>query len=423
MTEQPLRGHASGGVSRIAAISSCMTTLDRAFIFFGVFLISFIYTLDQTIRFASQPASTADFGVHSMQATINVFRAVISAAAQPTSAKIADVFGRVELICVSIFFYVVGTIIEAAAPNVDALAAGSVIYQIGYTMIILLIEVIVGDVTSTRARLFFSYMSALPFIITTWVSGDISGALFDNNKKLWRWRWSLGMFTVIYTVSALPLILSLWFISRRAKRQGKLVDYLSAFAKLDLRSFVVQLFWLLDVVGVVLVVVVFGLILAPVTLAGGITTEWSKAKIIAPLVIGVLGIPLFITWELKGARYPLVPFTYMKDRSVWAPMGIAIVYNFTYAMNADFLYTVLLVAFDFDVKTSTRITSLYSFTGAIVGPIFGLLAYKIRRLKIITTSGTMLYTVGFGVLIHYRGMGSSQAGVIGGQPKPHCRSA
>lgn len=89
--------------------------------------------LDGTLRYTYQPYATASFEQHSLLATINVLRAVIAAAAQPTAAKIADVFGRAELIMVSVFFYVIGTIIEAAATDLDTFAAGAVIYQIGYT--------------------------------------------------------------------------------------------------------------------------------------------------------------------------------------------------------------------------------------------------------------------------------------------------
>lgn len=72
---------------------------------------------------------------------------MIAAAAQPTAAKIADVFGRVEVILLSIVFYTVGmirdfprplsssdgslgTIVEACATNVQAFAAGGVIFQV-----------------------------------------------------------------------------------------------------------------------------------------------------------------------------------------------------------------------------------------------------------------------------------------------------
>ena len=124
-------------------------------------------------------------------------------------------FGRVELILVSIFFYVLGTIIEASCKNVQGFAAGelpsdlepairtihpvgfglvtlsnsflpgAVFYQIGYTCVILLVEVVVADTTSLRSRLFFSYIPALPFIINTWVSAEISSVVLQETT----WRW------------------------------------------------------------------------------------------------------------------------------------------------------------------------------------------------------------------------------------------
>ncbi|OAQ71937.1 siderochrome-iron transporter (Sit1) [Pochonia chlamydosporia 170] len=402
----------SPGVARVEAIASVTTNWDRVFIFFGVFLVAYVYGLDGTLRYAYQPSATNSFGQHSLASTINVIRSVVSVGAQPTAAKIADVFGRVELICLSVFFYVLGTIIEAVSQNVDTFAGGSVLYQIGYTMIILLVEVIIADITSTRARLFFSYVPALPFIINTWVSGNISEAVLQHSS----WQWGIGMWAIIFPVCSLPLIVSLMVVSRRAKRQGLLENYSSSFKQLGFKNLALELFWLLDVIGIILIVAILELVLVPFTLAGGESAKWKSAHIIAPIVVGVVCIPAFIFWELK-APHPLIPFANMKDRSVWAPMGIAIFLNFAFTMQSDFLWTVLIVAFDFSQSTATRVTSLYSFTSVIVGPILGLVVYKVRRLKVFVVAGTMLYMLAFGLLIHYRGSANSsaRAGVIGAQ--------
>ncbi|KAG6042208.1 hypothetical protein E4U17_001545 [Claviceps sp. LM77 group G4] len=404
----------SPGIVRVEAVSSVITTLDRFFIFTGVFLLAYVYGLDGTLRYAYQPTATSSFSEHSLSATVNVLRSAISVGAQPTAAKIADVFGRVELICVAVLFYVVGTIVEAVADNVDTFSGGAIIYQIGYTMLTLLVEVIVADITSTRARLFFSYIPALPFIINTWVSGDISSAVLAGPG----WKWGIAMWAIIMPVCALPLIGSLMIVTRRAKRQGLLGDYTTAFKQLGFRNLAIELFWLLDVIGIILIIAVLDLILVPFTIAGGESSKWGEAHIIAPLVIGILCIPAFIFWELR-APHPLIPFKDMKDRGVWAPMGIAIFLNFAFTMQSDFLYTVLLVAFDFSIKAATRVQSLYSFTSVIVGPLLGLLVYKVKRLRIFVIAGTLLYTVAFGLLIHFRGasggISSAQAGVIGAQ--------
>jgi MFS family permease len=82
-----------------------------------------------------------------------------------------------------------GTIVEAVSKNVASFAVGAFLYQIGYTTIILLVEVIVADITSLRSRLFFAYIPATPFIINTWVSGNIADRVVHNLG----WRWGIGM--------------------------------------------------------------------------------------------------------------------------------------------------------------------------------------------------------------------------------------
>lgn len=405
----------SAGVRRIEAITSVMTLYDRIFIFCGIFLVAYAYGLDGTLRYAYQPYATASFDNHSLLATINVVRAVIAAAAQPTSAKIADIFGRVELICLSVFFYVIGTIIEATATNMETFAGGNVIYQVGYTMIMLLLMVVIGDVTSTRARLLFSYIPALPFIINTWVSGNISEAVLGATT----WHWGIGMWAIIYTVCSLPLIVALTIVGRRAKKRGLLVGYNSHWKTLGPRNFFIDLFWRLDTIGVILVIAMFALILVPLTLAGGFgdpKEQWRQAKIIAPLVIGICVIPFFVIWELK-APHPLVPFKLMRDRAVWGPLGLACLLNFAWYMQGDYLYSVLVIAFDFDIALATRVTSFYSFFSVITGFILGFIVFKVRRLKMFIVAGTVLFLVAFGLLIRYRGdvSDSSRAGVIGAQ--------
>ncbi|KIW29602.1 uncharacterized protein PV07_05408 [Cladophialophora immunda] len=402
----------SPGVVRIEAINEVLTRKDRVFLFIGVFLIAYAYGLDGTVRYTYQTTATASMGHHSLLATINTLRAVIAAAAQPTAAKIADVFGRLELVFVSVVFYVVGTIIESCATNVDAFAGGSVLYQIGYTCVLLLVEVIIADITSLRARLFFSYIPALPFLVNTWISGNITSAVLGATT----WKWGIGMWCIIYPVCALPLMISLYFVGRRARKAGVLEKYKTPYQMMGARRLTLELFWALDIPGIILLIAVFALILVPLTIAGGSTSSWGTAHVIAPLVIGILCIPVFVFWELRAPR-PLVPFDLLKDRGVWGALGIACTLNFAWYMQGDYLYTVLIIAFDFSIMGATRITSLYSFTSVVTGFLLGMVVYKVRRLKWFIVAGTCLFMVAFGLLIHYRGSPNSagQSGVIGAQ--------
>ncbi|KAF2500569.1 MFS general substrate transporter [Lophium mytilinum] len=407
-----LTGATSPGVKRIEAIAAHITLVDRVCLFIGVFLIAYVYSLDGTLRYVYQPTATASFAQHSLLATVTVLRSVIAAAAQPTAAKIADVFGRVELVLVSIVFYVIGTIVEATSTGVKSFCAGAVLYQVGYTCVILLVEVIVADITSLKTRVFFSYIPTTPFIINTWVSGNIGSATLANAG----WRWGIGMWAIIYPVSAIPLISALWVAHRRAKHSNDLDSYRTPYQMLGFKRLCVSLFWQLDVVGIILLIAVLALILVPLTIAGGYSTKWQTAHVIAPLVIGILCIPAFVCWE-RWSPHPLVPFRLLKDRAVWGALGIAVMLNTAWYLQGDYLYTVTIVSFGESIKSATRITSLYSFVSVITGVILGLVVVKVRRLKPFILSGTVLFLVAFGILIYFRGgsAGSSHSGLIGAQ--------
>lgn len=401
----------SPGAARIRALYSSLTVVERIAILSGVFMVGFAYGLDNLLRNTYEPYATSSFGEHSLLATINVILSVVAAASQPTAAKLADIFGRVELVAFSVLLYVVGTVIEAAAKNVSTFAGGSVIFQVGQSMIKALNSIIVSDITSTHSRLFFSYTPIAPALITTWVSGNIANAVLS----LTDWHWGIGMWCIIYPVSALPLIVSLWAVTRRINRQGSLRQP-STLQGLGLKAFIVKLFWTLDVIGIILLIATLALFLAPLTIAGGVQSQWKSAHIIAPLIVSGFCVPVFIFWELK-APHPLIPMTLMRDRAVWAPLGIAVSRNIGYHLQANYLYTILVVGYDFGITAATRISSLFSFVQVVVGPILGLIVFRTRRLKIFILCGTVIYMIAFGLLIKYRGAltDSGKVGVVAGQ--------
>ncbi|KAL2811705.1 major facilitator superfamily domain-containing protein [Aspergillus granulosus] len=399
----------SPGVKRIELMNQQFGLWARIAMFSGIWLIAYVYGLDGTVRYTYQPLATADYGQHSLLSTITVLRAVIAAAAQPTAAKIADMFGRVELIFFSVFFYTLGTVVETAATNMQAFCAGAVLYQIGYTGVMFLVEVLIGDTTSTRSRLLFSYIPATPFIINTWISGNLTNAVL----KVTSWRWGIGMFAIIFPVCSIPLFLTLMYGHWKAK---KVTSYPSLISVFGTKRFLVEIFWRMDVLGIILLIAVFALILVPFTIAGSSAEQWKQAKIIAPLVIGVACIPAWIYWE-KTCKHPMIPFRLLKDRAVWGAIGIAIMLNTAWSLQGTYLYTVLIVAFDESTLSATRITSLYSFASVITGCILGFIVIKVRRLKPFIVAGTLLFTAAFGILYNFRGGTgrSAHAGIIGGE--------
>ncbi|KJZ73398.1 hypothetical protein HIM_07192 [Hirsutella minnesotensis 3608] len=403
------------GVARMDAISSQLTTPERVWFFLAIFIVGYAYGLESQVRSTYQPYATSSFSLHSYLSTINVLRSVIAVAVQPTAAKIADVFGRFEIVAASTICYVLGMAIESTASSVYAFCAGAIIYQIGYTSIVLLLEVLIADFSSMRARVFFSYIPALPFVINTWISGNVTSAVLAVTT----WRWGIGMWCIIYPIASTPLLIALYTFDRRQKgadNRGTSKGLQDDTPLLRRRS-KTALFHELDVVGLISLIAAFALVLAPLTIVGSTMYHWHSPRIVVPFSIGIIFIPIFIFWERHGAKKPLVPFGLLTDRGVWSALAVRSLLNFAWYVQGNYLYTVLVVAFDFSIGSATRILSIFSFFGVVSGVIVGMIVFRLRRLKYIIVLGTCLFMCGFAVLCKFPGGAShnSRAGVIGGQ--------
>jgi SIT family siderophore-iron:H+ symporter-like MFS transporter len=391
-------------------------------LFFSIFLVGYAYGLESQVRSAYQPYATASFSLHSYLATINVLRSVVAVAVQPAAARVADVFGRFEVVVFSTALYTLGIAVEATARSVGIFCAGSILYQVGYTCIVLLLEVLVADFSSMRARVFLSYIPAMPFLVNTWISGNVTSAVL----RITTWRWGIGMWAIIYPVASIPLLVSLYCIERwptsintTAAKTGPVSDDQESKAS-SIRRVAIQLYHQLDAVGLLTLVLSFSLVLAPLTITGqqrDVASRFRDRNIVVPLVIGLTLAPLFVLWERRGARKPLIPFHLLTDRGVWAALCVRSLLNFAWYTQGNYLYTVLVVAFDFSIESATRILSLFSFFGVISGVVAGMVIYRIRRLKYIIVVGTMVFMCAFGLLIRFSGGATpeSRTGLISGQ--------
>ncbi|KAF6819483.1 MFS sit siderophore-iron:H+ symporter [Colletotrichum plurivorum] len=394
----------SSPVSESDTVASRVTPAERAWLFVGIFLVGYAYGLDSQVRGTYQPYATSSLRLHSAHSTINVLRSVVAVASQPTAAKIADIYGRFETTAAAILLYVLGTALEASATSVEVFCVGAILYQLGYTSLVLLLEVLVADFSSMRSRVFFSYIPAIPFVFNTWISGNVTAVVL----RLTTWRWGIGMWAIILPLSSLPLLSSLYSLAQRSREPRR-----SPSSKEE----AVDLFHQLDAVGLVILVSAFSFTLAPLTLAGGTASHWKSPSIIVPLVFGLACIPAFVVWERRMAQVPLIPFRLLKDRGVWSALAVRSLLNFAWSTQGNYLYTVLVVAFDFSIEAATRILSFFSFFGVLSGVLIGLVIYKIRRLKAIIVTGACIFMASFLILIAYPGGASpsSQSGLIAGQ--------
>lgn len=385
------------------------TKFRRILIFFSLFCMAFAFGLDHAVRTTFQTLATSSYQQHSLLSTVTCINKVIQAAAQIWYARAADMFGRPTILVLSVLFYSMGSVIESQAYDVTRFAAGSCIFALGHSGIILTAELYVADFSNLNWRVTAAAAQTLPNVITTWISGNVQAGVGDD------WSWGIGMWAFIMPLACVPLTTCILHMKYLAWKNGDPIK--SVFQKPDHQSWFEYLidlfFWRLDIVGLILLVAIFGLILVPLTVAGGLNNKWKTANILVPEILGwILAIPLYLIWEWKISRYPLTPWPVIKDRGIWSPMLISMFQQFAYSMQDTYFVTVLLVAVNQSKTSTTRIRKLFSFTGVLTGFTLGFVVAKVRRTKEFIGFGIAIWFLAFGLMEHFRVGLSAKNGII-----------
>lgn len=125
---------------------------------------------------------------------------MIIAVGKPVIAKLADVTSRATSYLIVLCFYVLGYIVIASAHDINTIAAGIVLYAVGYTGLQLLTQIIIADITTMRWRGFVSSLVSMPFVVNGFIGPNISTSVLEHAG----WRWgceSVSSTEIIYSTS------------------------------------------------------------------------------------------------------------------------------------------------------------------------------------------------------------------------------
>jgi MFS family permease len=219
------------------------------------------------------PYATSAFRQHSLVSTVTVIQGVVSAVIKPPMGKIADVFGRLESFTITIFLYTVGYIQQAVSKNVETFASAQIFWAAGFNGLQILQQIFVADTTDLSNRALFSTLFDVPFLWMVWAGPALSSDILENTT----WRWGYGVWAIVLPLCFMPLALSLWWNQRMARQRGPATS--SAFRGRSTFQVLENLWFDLDVFGLLLLAAAVSLILLPLTVSRRIILTKSLAKV------------------------------------------------------------------------------------------------------------------------------------------------
>ncbi|KAL8775382.1 MAG: hypothetical protein Q9209_000390 [Squamulea sp. 1 TL-2023] len=400
------------GVKNIEAISQTWTKWALVAAYVGIFLLAFFTSLESQTTTNLTVYATSAFSTHSLVATVLVVQSVVNAVIKPPMAKIANVFGRLEAFSVSVFLYVVGYIQMAASDSVKTFAAAQIFYSAGGTGIQILQQIFIADTSDLLNRALWSSLPDIPFLITVWVGAPLASDLLSHTT----WRWGYGIWTLVLPTSFLPLALALFLNMRKAKKLNRLPP--SPWAGQSFLTNAKNVWYELDIMGLLLLSAAFALILIPCTLAQRAKGGWNNGSMIAMIVIGALCLVAFPFWESSSrlAPRPFMPPRLFRNRTVAAGCAIAFFYFAVFYTSVQpYFYSYLQVVSNKSVTAAGHITQTFSFTSTVASIITGLAIKFSKHYKYFIIGGCAIYLLGVGLMIRYRREGSSTGSIVGTQ--------
>ncbi|EKM58957.1 uncharacterized protein PHACADRAFT_25102 [Phanerochaete carnosa HHB-10118-sp] len=395
------------GVKTVEAAEKVYGKYSKWFLFIGLALASYIYSLDGSTTYTYLAYAASTFEEHSLISTIQVAQSIIIACGKPVMAKLADTTSRGTAYIAVLLFYVLGYIVIASAHSVGAIAVGIILYAVGYTGLQLLTQIIIADITTLEWRGLVSALTSAPFIINAFIGANVSTGVLEHST----WRWGYGMFAILIPASLAPLIVTLCWAERKAKRLG-LTPPSTAFVGDNLWQRVWNFSEQLDLVGLTLLGASVALILLPLTLSQTAKGGWDNASMIAMLVIGIVLLFVFIVWDTRFAKRPIMPPRFLRNRAFIGATWIGFFDFVSFYLTNTYLYSFILVVKPWPLINVTYFTSTQTVALTVFGILAGILMRFMHRYKWLLVVGLCIRLLGAGLMIHSRGANASDAEVV-----------
>ncbi|KAL3479518.1 major facilitator superfamily domain-containing protein [Aspergillus californicus] len=261
------------------------------FAFFSMSALALAAALSTTSLAIALQTIAEDFHLTTPEAFwLGTSTALTSTIIQPCCATLADVLGRRAALTGSALLLAMGSLIGALAPNYATILAGRTLQGFGSGGVSALTDIIVTDIVPLRVRgKWFAFIS-VPWAIGTTVGPVLSGILTTAGT----WRWVFGI-NVIASTSATA---ACWFaLPPIPSTKNCLSSLLQA-----------------DISGFLLLALSLVAILVPIMQAS-VVYPWKDAHTLAPLLLGITGIILFLIYEKYWARNPLIPLARFRNRT------------------------------------------------------------------------------------------------------------
>ncbi|TCD69560.1 hypothetical protein EIP91_007184 [Steccherinum ochraceum] len=341
--------------------------------YIAILVATLLSALDLTGVSTALPTITAELNGAENFVWVGSAYALSATAILPLSGGLANIFGRKPIVLICIAFFAVGSALAGAAQNMNMLIAARTVQGIGGGGILNLTEVIISDLVPLAERGLYQGILALVWAFASGIGPPIGGALAQ--KASWRW-----LFYINLPLCGVAFALVVFFLRVRSPKG-------SIWMKLKR----------VDWIGNLIVVAGTTLAVTGLTFAG-VRFPWDSAQVLAPLIIGLALIVVFVVYEAKVPDEPTIPWEVLSNQTTIS----GYVSTFTHGLVSIAVVYYLPVYFQACLGDGPIRSGISMFPTALIISPFAMLAgmstQVLGKYRPANIAGWVFLTAGLGVL-------------------------
>ncbi|KAJ5966473.1 hypothetical protein N7481_013187 [Penicillium waksmanii] len=343
-------------------------------IFLACSTVDLVALMDQTTLAASLSIIGNSLGASDQTSWISGGYFVTSTCFQLLYGKLSDIWSRKIVLFVGLGIFFIGSLAASLAQNVTQLIVFRALTGVGGGGLMTVAQMIVSDVVPLQERGKYQGILGAVVAIANGIGPVVGGALASISHDSWRWIFRLNL-----PLTALTTLFVLFFMPLR-KVEG---DW-----RLKLKA--------IDFFGALLALGGTAVLLLGLNWGGG-EYAWNSVHVIVTLVVGFVISLLFVAWQWKGARIPLVPMHIFRGRIVNGACLTMFVNGWNFLVQVYYIPTFYQLVFGYSTVKAGAMLLPITLMQTVSSTLSGLVVHWVGRYRECILFGWVIWAVGLGL--------------------------
>ncbi|KAI1116206.1 major facilitator superfamily domain-containing protein [Nemania sp. NC0429] len=345
-------------------------------VFFSLAFALLVAFVDQNGIGVTLPTIARDLHAEDTISWAGTSSLIANAAFQMLYGRLSDIFGRKVVYMTAISCLAAAALLCGFSRNDTMFYVFRAVAGIGSGGLINLSMIIVSDVVTLKQRA--SYMGYLGCSIGLGnVAGPFLAATFITSASWRTFFWTIAALATALGGIAL-YTLPLGLPTRNLKEKARQIDYGGI---------------LLSTTGIIF-------LLIPIS-GGGAYFPWASPMVITMLTLGSILLLLFVVWEWRMARLPMIPMQIFRNLDVSILLGQNFLFGSAYQALLYYLPLYIQNARQYSVMQSACIVAVPVGAQAVSTVLAGNFISYVKRWKEVISVGYIFWTLGASLMLLY----------------------